>query len=107
MPVLPTATLAFGLAILMVFVFTRWVEAGLACLLAAVLCNVAFGPNAALIGPFHVSALDIVSTCLLISGSIRFVKNMRLVTWSCMITLGYVSLLFWSFIRGCAANGLF
>ena len=106
MSILMIATVTFVFAISMVYVFARWVEAGLACMLAVQLCNVTFGLNATIVGGLHLNALDAVSACLLGASVIRFASSLRLLTAPRLLAAAYALLFAFSFIRGCDANGL-
>lgn len=94
-------------ALLLLCLFVWRVEAGLACLFAAELINLAFGLNGAVLGRLHLNALDAVSMALLAAGFIRFGRNLDTLSFPHMAAAGYLIIFAVSFARGWDANGLF
>ena len=105
MSILLTAV-AVCVVLVLLLLFVRRTEAGLSCLLAVELFNLAFGSNAALVGHLHLNAMDVVSMVLLAAGAVRFVRNLRILSFSRMVAAGYLIFFVLSFARGCDANGL-
>lgn len=101
------AIAVFSLCIVsgLILLLVRRIEVGLFCLLAVELLDLTFGVNATVVGRLHLSALDVVSMCLLAAGAIRFVHSLRVICFARVLAAGYVVLFLWSFARGCTANG--
>ncbi|HEX4286654.1 MAG TPA: hypothetical protein VHZ28_16300 [Terracidiphilus sp.] len=100
-------TLACCAAALAVAGCVSRVESGLIGLFAVELFELTFGRDAAVIGRLHLSALDAISTILLVAGVIRFVRGLPLLTPSRLLSIGYALLFATSFARGVNANGIF
>jgi hypothetical protein len=101
------AVVLFGVAFLSIYLMARYVEVGLFCLLAVNFINLTFGMNATAFGRLHLNVLDAVYIGILIAGLVRYLRGIRSLNASRMLSIGYLLLFASSFVRGFNANGIF
>lgn len=106
LPVLALVLSLLSIAAFYVYLLTRHTVLALLSLFAVSVFDFGFGLSAHTVGPFHLSAYDVISICLLLAAAIRFFAHLRSFQASRLFVLGYLLVFAWSVARGMQVNGV-